>query len=87
MRANLIENPSGYSPTSASDETDITTFYNKISSLARHILKHNVLNISVYMDAQIDKNENNEFYLHNLPKRTGKYLTDFHSGLSCMQKH
>ena len=38
-----------------SDETDITTFYNKISFLTRHIPKHNVLILSRDMNAQIGK--------------------------------
>ena len=32
-----------YSPTNASDETDLITFYNELSSLVHSIPKHNVL--------------------------------------------
>ena len=60
----------------ASAETDITTFYNGLSSLGRHILKNNAL-ISRDINAQIGGDENNKFCLHNLPKRNGEYLSDF----------
>ena len=30
-----------------------------------HLVKHNVLIISVNMNVQIGKDENNKFYLHN----------------------
>ena len=39
----------------ASDEMDITAFYNRLSSLGWHIPKHNVLMIGR------DKDENNKF--------------------------
>ena len=45
-----------YSPTYASEKTDITTFYNGLSSLVRHIPKNNVLVGN--LNAQTDKNEN-----------------------------
>ena len=32
-----------YSPTNVSDETDVITFYNELSSLVQHIPKYNVL--------------------------------------------
>ena len=50
-----------YSPTNASDETDLDTFYNKLSCLVRDIPKHNVQIIGRYMNAQIGKNKNNKF--------------------------
>ena len=65
-----------YNHTNASSETDIPT-YNRLSSLAQHIPKHNILIISGDMNAQIDKDENYKFCLHNLPNKNGKYLTDF----------
>ena len=34
---------SSYSPINPSDETDLITFYNELSSLVRSIPKHNVL--------------------------------------------
>ena len=67
-----------YSPTNASDEMDIITFYNKLSSLAWYILKHNIQSIGGDMNTQIGKNENNKFGLHILPNRYGEYL-DFMS--------
>ena len=50
-----------YSPSDASDETEIITFYNELSSLVRSIPKHNVLIIDGDMNAQIGKRENNKF--------------------------
>ena len=46
-----------YIPTNVSEEADIITFYNELSSL-RHILKHNILIISGDMNAQIGKDRN-----------------------------
>ena len=45
-----------YSPSNASDETDLVTFSNEPSSLVRSISKHNVLIIGEDIDAQIGKN-------------------------------
>ena len=75
-----------YSPTNASDEIDIITFYNDLYSLAQHILKHNVLMVRGDINAQIGKDENNKFGLHNLPNRNSKYLTffSFENSLSCL---
>ena len=44
---------------------------------ARHIPKHSVLIIGGDMNAQIDKDENYKFWLHNSSNRNGDYLTDF----------
>ena len=66
-----------YSPANASDETDIITFYNKLSFFVRHIPKHNILIIGGDMIAQIGKDRNNQFCLHNLLNRKGKYLGAF----------
>ena len=60
-----------FSPTNASDETDLNTFYNELSSLVRSIPKHNVLIIGWNMNVQIGKNENNKFSLQ-LAKKMGK---------------
>ena len=49
---------SSYSPTNASDETDIITFYNGLSSLVRSIPKHNVPIIGGDMNAQIGIEKN-----------------------------
>ena len=55
---------SSYSPTNTSDETDLDTFYNELSTLVRSVLKYNVLIIGGDMNAQIGKNVNNKFSLH-----------------------
>ena len=82
MAATFNSNPSTiiiscYSPTNVSDETDLIAFYNKLSFLVRSILKHNVFIIGGDIIAQIDKNANNKFRLHNLSNRNGVYLIDF----------
>ena len=68
---------SRYSFTTISNESDITTFYNELSSLVRRITKHNVLIIDEGMNAQIGLEENDTFCLHNLPNRNGEYQKDF----------
>ena len=75
-----------YSPTNVSDETDITTFYDGLSSLAQHIPKHNILIIGRDKKAQICKGENDKFGLYKLPNRNGEYPTDFsvENSLSCL---
>ena len=60
MSASFKGNPntrivSCYSPTSAGDESDITTFYDRLSSLVRHIPNYNVRIICEDMNAKIDK--------------------------------
>ena len=67
-----------YSPTNASDETDITTFYNELFSIIHHIPKHNIQIISADMNALISKSENNKFCLYNFPNKNGKYLAEFY---------
>ena len=47
-----------YSPTNVSEETELVTFYKKVSSLVRSIPKHNLLVIGGDMNAQIGKNRN-----------------------------
>ena len=42
-----------YSPTNVSEEIDLITFYNELSSLVRSILKHNVLIIGGDMNGKI----------------------------------
>ena len=54
-----------YSPTNVSEVTDLIAFYNKLSSLVRSILKHNILVIGGDMNAQIGKNVNHKFNLQN----------------------
>ena len=60
-----------------SEETDLIAFYDELSSLVRSIPKHNVLVIGRGMNAQIGKNVNHKFSLHNTSSRNGQYLTDF----------
>ena len=66
-----------YSPTNVIDETDLIAFYNELYSLVRSITKHNVLIIGGDRNAQIGKNVNNKFSLHNSSNRNGEHLTDF----------
>ena len=75
-----------YSPTNARDESDITVFYDGLSSLAKHIPRNNVQIIGRGMNAQIDNDINNKFCLFNLPNRNCKYQTDFslENRLSCL---
>ena len=66
-----------YSPTNVSDETDLFTFYNELSSLVHSIPENNILIIGGDINPQIDKNKNNKFSLHNISNRNGEHLTDF----------
>ena len=66
-----------YSPTNVSEETELVTFYEELSSLVRSIPKHNLLVIGGDMNAQIGKNRNNEYSLHNMSNRNGQHLIDF----------
>ena len=82
-RATII---SCYSPTNVSEETELVTFYDELSSLVRSIPKHNVLVIGGDMNAQIGKNSNNRYSLHNTSNRNGKHLTEFmvENRLTCL---
>ena len=75
-----------YSPTNVSEETDLITFYNELFSLVRSIPKHNLLVIGGDMNAQICKNVNHKFSLHNSSNRNGEHLTDFtlENRLTCL---
>ena len=55
-----------YSSTNPSEETDLITLYNKLSSLVSSIPKHNIPIISGDMNAQIgkDKISNSAFTTH-----------------------
>ena len=81
-RATII---SCYSPTNVSEETEPITFYDELSSLVRSIPKH-MLVIGGDMNAQIGKNGNNKYNLHNTSNRNGQYLTDFmiENRLACL---
>ena len=74
-----------YSPTNASDETNLDTFYTKLPSLVCSIPKHSILIIGEDMNAQIDKNVINKFSVHNLSNKW-KHLMDFtlENGLICL---
>ena len=73
-------------PTNIGEETEITTFCNKLSSLVWHISKHNVLTINGDIDVPIGKDRNNKLSLHNLPNRNREYLEDFslENRLTCL---
>ena len=75
-----------YSPTNVSEENEIVTFYDELSSLVRSIPKHNMLVIGGDMNAQIGKNGNNKYSLHNTSNRNGQHLTDFmiENRLACL---
>ena len=90
MAATFNSNPratiiSYYSPTNVSEETELVTFYNELSSLVRSIPKH-MLVIGGDMNAQIGKNGNNKYSLHNTSNRNGQHLTDFmiENRLACL---
>ena len=82
-RATII---SCYSPTNVSEETELVTFYDELSSLVRSIPKHNMLVKGGDMNVQIGKNENNKYSLHSTSNRNGQHLTDFmiENRLACL---
>ena len=82
-RATII---SCYSPTNVCEETELVTFYDELSSLVRSIPKHNLLIIGGDMNAQIEKNRNNKYSLHNTSNRNGQHQTDFviENRLTCL---
>ena len=75
-----------YSPTNVSEETELVTFYEELSSLVRSIPKHNLLVIGGDMNAQIGKNRNNKYSLHNTSNRNGQHQIDFmiENRLTCL---
>ena len=73
-RATII---SCYCPTNVTEEIELITFYDELSSLVRSIPIHNILVIGGDMNAQIGKKGNHKFSLHNSSKRNGQHLTDF----------
>ena len=54
-----------YNPTNISEETERVACYDELSSLVHSILKHKLLVIGGDMNAQIWKNGNNKYSLHN----------------------
>ena len=82
MAATFNGNPkakiiSCYSPTNVSEENELVTFYEELSSLVGSIPKRNLLVIGGDMNAQIGKNRNNKYSLHNTSNRNGQHLIDF----------
>ena len=61
---------------SVSEEMDLLTFYNELSSLVHSILKHNVVVIGGDMNAQFGQNVNHKYGLHNSSNKNGEHLTD-----------
>ena len=91
MAATFNDNPSAtiiscYSPTNVSVETELVAFCDELSSLVRSIPKYNVLVIGGDMNAQIGKNGNNKFILHNTSNRNRQQLTEFmiENRLTCL---
>ena len=90
MAATFNGNPkatiSCYSPTNVSEEIELVTFYDELSSLVRSIPKHNLLVIDGDMNAQIGKKRNNKCSLHNTSNRNGQHLIDFkiENRLTCL---
>ena len=91
MAATFNGNPkatiiSCYSPTNVSEETELVTFCEELSSLVRSIPKHNLLVIGGDMNAQIGKNINNKYSLQNTSNRNGQHLIDFmiENRLTCL---
>ena len=74
------------SRTNVSEETELVAFYDELSSLVCSISKHNQLVIGGDMNAQIGKNGNNKYSLHNMSNRNGQHLTDFmiENRLTCL---
>ena len=73
-------------PTNVSEDTELVTFYDELSSLVRNIPKHNLLVIGGDMNAQIGKKRNNKYSLHNTSNRNGQHLIDFmiENRLTCL---
>ena len=91
MTATFNGNPkatiiSCYSPTNVSEENELVIFYEELSSQVRSIPKHDLLVIVGDMNAQIGKNRNNKYSLHNTSNRNGQHLTDFmiENRLTCL---
>ena len=76
MVATINGNPrttiiSCYSTTNVSKETELIAFNDELFSLERSIPKHNVLVIGGDMNAQVGKNGNHKYNLHNSSNRNG----------------
>ena len=66
-----------YSPTNVSDVTEVDDFYVSLSSLVRHIPKHNFIVIGGDMNAQIGHSDTHNFSYHATANRNGQLLEDF----------
>ena len=86
VKSCLVGGSDKYRPTNVSEETELVTFYEELSSLVRSIPKHNLLVIGGDMNAQIGKNRNNKYSLHNTSNRNGQHLIDFmiENRLTCL---
>ena len=91
MAATFNGNPratilSFYSPINVTEETELVAFYDELSSLVCSIPKNNVLVIGGDINAQIGKNGNNKYSLHNTSDRNGQHLTNFiiENRLTCL---
>ena len=70
-----------YSPTNASAETNLDTFYNDLSTLVPNISKHSVLVLIIRgdMNAKIGENVNNKFSFHNSSNKKWGTPYGFHT--------
>ena len=73
-----------YSPTNARNKMDKITINNEPSSLVRYIPKHNVLIVGGDVNAQIGKDGNNKFCLHNMPNRNSEHPADLKNWRACL---
>ena len=75
-----------YSPTNVSDETDVITFYQELSSLIHHVPKHNVLVVGGDMNAHVGRTEEHKYTYHQSTNRNGEHMLDFatENGLACL---
>ena len=76
--ATFNDNPSTiiiscYSPTNVSEEMDLITFYNELSSLVHGIPEQNIVIIGGDMNVQLGKHINDKFSLHNSANRNGEH--------------
>ena len=66
-----------YSPTNVRDVTEVEDFYVSLSSLVRHIPKHNFIVIGGDMNAQIGRCDTHKFSYYATANRNGRLLEDF----------
>ena len=78
-----------YSPTNVSVESEVTDFFEELSSLVRHVPKHHVLTIGGDMNAQVGLSHDHPFTFHETTNRNGEHLVDFirENGLICLNTH